>query len=63
MAFNEVSGKSQYGWKMLLSEMKRKGLKLLKYDRKKKKSKGQGGLFMGLRHLPEDSDSEKAGAT
>ena len=59
VAFNEVSGKSQYGWKMFLSEMKRKGVK---YDRNKK-SKGQRGFFMGLRYLPEDPESDQTDPT
>ena len=59
VAFNEVSGKSQYGWKLFLCEMKRKGVK---YDRNKK-SKGQRGFFMGLRYLPEDPESDQTDPT
>ena len=43
--FNDVSGKSQYGWKLFLSEMKRAGIA---YDRAKKK-KTVKGCFLGLK--------------
>ena len=54
-SFNAMSGKSQYGWKSLLSEMKRVGIE---YDRCKKKANVRG-CFLGLNLKDADASEDE----
>jgi len=51
-----MSGKSQYGWKLFLSEMKRVGIE---YNRCKKKAKVRG-CFLGLKLMDVDAFEDEA---
>ena len=55
-SFNAMSGKSQYGWKSFLSEMKRVGVE---YDRAKKSDKVKG-CFLGLKVVACEDEVQNA---
>ena len=55
-SFNAMSGKSQYGWKSFLSEMKRVGVE---YDRAKKSDKVKG-CFLGLKVVAFEDEVQNA---